>query len=818
MKTEEAAILTPYRVLDLTDHRGELGAMILGDLGADVIKIEPPGGAGSRQLGPHLADAPTAESSLQYFAYNRNKRSIVLDPALDEDRTLLENLVRGADIVLESSPPGSLAAYGLDFTALCALNPTIVHVVVSPFGVDGPAADRVANDLTLSALGGQVSLQGSPDRPPVRVSIPQAWRHASAQAAAAAVIALTRRQVTGEPQFVDLAAQCSVTWTMMNAMDAQAVQGFEFQRMGSMVQMGTREMDPVFACADGHLVAVPTGTLLNTLLGHIAADDLLDADWLTEDWETYDERLLAEQEVRFSREEVRGVFERYFKLHGKQELFALGFEAGVTLAPINTVADLVHFDQLEAREAWQQATLPNGANVRTPGVFAKLNESPLALRLPPPRLDEHGAEIRAEVVAGVREPAAAPTPRPQSEPAADYPWQGLKVLDLTWVIAGPATARYFADHGATVVKVESESRPDALRLLGPVRGEPGWNCSHFYGEMNAGKQCVQLNLKEPRAVEVLKQLIAWADVLIENWAPGATERLGIDYASCREINPALIMVSTSLLGQNGPYAGVAGFGYHAAGMAGFYEVTGWPDMPPHGPWMAYTDVIAPHFIVATVGAALDHRRRTGAGQHIDAAQFEMSLQFLTPEILDAQASGYIADRMGNRKRDAAPQGVYPSAGEDEWVAIAVDTDAQWSALVTVLGDPDWARDDALANTAGRLAAHDDIDAQLAAWTATRTPRAAMDALAAAGVPAGAVQRSGDLATDPTYEHRGFHRFLAHPVLGRVPYAGNQFRIPGYAAGPIRPSPLLGEHTEEVFGALGYSQAEIAELIESGAAR
>jgi crotonobetainyl-CoA:carnitine CoA-transferase CaiB-like acyl-CoA transferase len=793
--------------------------MILGDLGADVIKIEPPGGSGSRQMGPFLSDAENGENSLQFFAYNRNKRSIVLDPAASADIQVLEDLIRGADMVLESSPPGSLARYGLDFAALCALNPTIVHVVVSPFGVDGPAADRIANDLTLSALGGQVGLQGSPDRAPVRVSIPQAWHHASAQAAAAAVIAHARMQVTGEPQFVDLSAQCSVTWTMMNAMDAHAVQGFEFQRMGSMVQMGTRQMDPVFECADGHLVAVPTGMLLNTLLGHIAADDLLDADWLTEDWETFDARLLAEEETRFSREEVRDVFVRYFKLHPKEELFRIGFEAGVTLAPINTVADLVHFEQLDAREAWQEVTLPDGTNVRTPGVFAKLDESPIRLRLAPPRLDEHGAEIRAELTDGIRSRATLPTPRPQSEPGADYPWQGLKVLDLTWVIAGPATARYFADHGATVVKVESETRPDALRLLGPVRGEPGWNCSHFYGEMNAGKKCIQLNLKEPRAVEILKELIAWADVLIENWAPGATERLGIDYTSCQKINPELIMVSTSLLGQYGPFAGIAGFGYHAAGMAGFYEVTGWSDMPPHGPWMAYTDVIAPHFIVATVGAALDHRRRTGKGQHIDAAQFEMSLQFLTPEILDAQASGYVADRMGNRKRDAAPQGVYPCAGEDEWVAIAVDTDAQWSALVDALGSPDWASQAALRTTIGRIEQHDQIDARLAEWTGDQTPHAVMDRLTAAGVPAGAVQRSRDLAEDPQYAHRGFHHHLDHPVLGSVPYAGNQFRIPGYPGGPIRPSPLLGEHNLEILGGvLGYSEAEIAELMASGAAR
>jgi benzylsuccinate CoA-transferase BbsF subunit len=197
----------------------------------------------------------------------------------------------------------------------------------------------------------------------------------------------------------------------------------------------------------------------------------------------------------------------------------------------------------------------------------------------------------------------------------------------------------------------------------------------------------------------------------------------------------------------------------------------------------------------------------------------MWLQFLTPEILDAQASGYIADRMGNRKRDAAPQGVYPCAGEDQWVAIAVDTDEQWAKLVKALGNPDWAARAELSTTTGRLAHHDEIDTALAEWTSDQTPHAVMDRLTANSVPAGAVQRSGDLQRDPQYAHRGFHHVLEHPVLGSVPYAGNQFRIPGYAGGPSRPSPLLGEHNQAVFGGiLGYSEAEIAELMESGAAR
>jgi crotonobetainyl-CoA:carnitine CoA-transferase CaiB-like acyl-CoA transferase len=783
--------------------------MILADLGADVIKIEPPGGSSTRYQAPFIGDGLPQEDSLHFFAYNRNKRSLVLDLNLTQDRQIFDALVCGADFVLESSPEGLLASRGIDFAVLKKLNPTLIHVVVSPYGSDGPNAARIANDLTLSAMGGQASLQGSPDRPPVRVSIPQVWRHASAQAAAAAMIAHARMLVTGEAQYVDVSAQCAVTWTMMNAMDAHAIQGFEFERMGSTVQMGTRAIDPVFECADGYLVAIPVGSVLNALLGHIAADDLLDSEWLTEDWETFDMRMTTGQEMRFTSEEVRDLFARYFRMHTKQELFALGFEAGVTLAPINTVADLTQFKQLDARDAWHETVLPNSETVRTPGLFAKMNQAPMAFRYPPPRLNEHGPEIRAEVSSGIRKRVELP----ESVADSDKPFKGLKVLDLTWVIAGPASVRYLSDHGATVIKVESELRPDGLRFLGPVRGEPGWNSSHFYGEFNAGKKCVQLQLKQPRALEMLSKLVEWADVLVENWAPGATQRLGIDYPSCAKLNPELIMVSTSLLGQNGPMASIAGFGYHAAGMAGFYEVTGWPDMPPHGPWLAYTDVIAPHFITASVTAALDHRRRTGKGQHIDAAQFEIALQFLAPEILDAQVNGYVAPRMGNRKRDAAPQGIYECSGENQWCAIAIDTDDQWTQLCSVLGHPQWSQDDALSTVTNRIEQHDLIDTHLNQWTRSKTPLEVMEQLTASGVPAGAVQRSEELRNDPQYIHRQFHHYHQHPVMGEVPYAGTQFLIPGYQAGPHGPAPLLGQHNFEVFGEiLGLDDAEIEALI------
>lgn len=818
-------MLEPYRVIDLTDHRGEIGPMLLGDLGADVIRVEPPGGVSARRAGALIPAERSTEDlrSHQFRAFNRNKRSIVLDLGSAADRTDFEALIRGSDFVIESGPGGYAATHGFDFARFAALNPRIVHVLITPFGNDGPAAARIATDLTLSAMGGQAALQGAPDRAPVRISVPQIWRHAGAEAAAAAMIAHQRMQRTGSAQFADVSAQCVTTWTTMNAMDAHAIQGFNFERRGSTVQMGTREVDPVFACADGYLVALPVGTVIEPLLGHLAGEDLIDESWLAEDWLTIDQRRVLGETVRFTREQQAETLARFFRNHTKVELFAIGVELGITLAPINSVADLLHFEQIAAREAWSELALDDGTPIRTPGRIALFDvgrtsssEGPTfeaAVRRPAPRLDQHGAEIRAELRSS---PRAAAVPRLRLHESG-RPFAGLKVLDLTWIIAGPSSARYFADHGAVVVKVESELRPDGLRLLGPQKGDSQWNSSHFHGEFNAGKQCVQLNLKNPQGLVLMKRLIAWADVFIENWAPGALTRLGLDYSVVRDINPNIIMLSTSLMGQTGPACEVAGFGYHAGGMAGFYEVTGWPDLPPHGPWMAYTDVIAPRMIAAMVTAAIDRRLRTGAGQHIDAAQFEMALQFLAPEIMEIQTSGYQSNRLGNRSRFAAPEGIYPSAGTDQWLAISIDTDDQWRALCGVLGNPPWCKNSALQTLEGRQAQHDILDNHLSAWTRQQDRYAAMETLLSAGVPAGAVQRSSDLATDPQYAHRQFHRFHEHPVMGRVPYAGVQYRILGYEAGPYRFAPLLGEHTDRVLAEeLGMAIEEIQQARDAGA--
>ena len=402
--------------------------------------------------------------------------------------------------------------------------------------------------------------------------------------------------------------------------------------------------------------------------------------------------------------------------------------------------------------------------------------------------------------------------------AEQLPFEGLKVADFSWVAVGPITSKYLGDHGATVVRVETEGRPDILRVAGPFKdGVPGTNRSHFYGDFNSSKVGLSLDLKNPAGLDIACRLIEWADVYFESFTPGTMDALGMGYEEVRSLNPSILMVSTCLMGQTGAARSLAGYGFHAGAIAGYYDITGWPDLPPDGPWTAYTDVVSPRFISALVMAALDHRRRTGQGQHIDAAQMEMGVQFLAPQIIDYNASGKIVSRNGNRSDVAAPQGAYPCAGDDQWCAIAVDTEQQWEDLRLTMGDPAWAGYDRFKSVEDRLSNHDEIDGHIGQWTMDKTAQEVMDLLQSHGVPSGVVQRSSDLLQDPQLAHRNLYRYMDHPEMGNIPYTGHQFRIQGYDSGPRSPAPLLGQHNEYVLkDLLGMTDEDMIEAVIAGA--
>ncbi|SRR5579875_913393 len=402
---------------------------------------------------------------------------------------------------------------------------------------------------------------------------------------------------------------------------------------------------------------------------------------------------------------------------------------------------------------------------------------------------------------------------------APFALEGIHVLDFTWVAVGPITTKYLADNGADVIKIESATHIDVLRAAPPYAdGRFGVNRSQFFADYNTSKKGVTLNLNHPKARELARRLVPWADVVVENFTPKVMRAWELDYEHLCRIKPDIIMLSSCLQGQTGPQASMPGFGQLMAALSGFYYISGYGDGDPAPPYGAYTDYITPRFAAAVLLAALDYRRRTGQGQFIDISQYEASLHFLAPALIDYFATGRVLKAQANRSERYAPHGAYrcrDEAGAERWISIAVGSDKQWQGLLEVLGNPPC--DTRFATMLGRLQNFDALDGFVAAQVKDREVWELTAALQMAGVAAYPVQSCLDLHQDDNLEAFGFWNWLEHKEMGPAPYMGLAHRLSA-TPGQLRwAAPTLGQHTDEVLREmLGLSAEEIEQLRKDSA--
>ena len=757
MTTASAAPLHGIRVVDATGRWGELAGRTLAELGAEVFKFS----------------ARPVDEEDPYWACVRAGKTLVASGDLS-------SCLQDADVLLES---GRSADYGSRF-------PHLVHVSITPFGIDGPLATAPAAEVTVEAAGGLVGLQGDGDRPPTPMGVmPQAAFHAGVQAAADAVIALCERERSGLGQHLDVSAQACIVWTLMNATGYPPNTGSnppatsEFRGRPRGVAGGRLRLPGIVPCKDG-LAQV---RLQMPHLGERTFDALV--RW-------------AEQSDMDVPEAVRGLDLRHWLADlrteridaaaaqtaadlvadllaqkTKRQIQSYAAEHGLTLAAIHTVADLLRDPHLDARNFW----IRQNGHVYA-GPFARLSRTPLSSERAVRRVD-------------------APPPRPprpaakRETPAPAAPFADVKVADFSWVGVGPMIGKALADHGATVVRIEAPHRLDLLRTIPPFKdGEPGPDRAQFMANFNTSKKGMTIDLKNAEGRALARRMADWADVVLESFSPGTMARFGLDWPTLSAKREDLVMLSTSMRGQTGPERGYSGFGSQGAAIAGLFDLVGWPDRPPSGPWGAYTDFIAPRFGIAALASALLHRHRTGLGQHIDLAQVECGIRFLEPLILDYAASGKIATRLGLASSRLATHGVFQCAGTERYVAVAAETDEQQQALEAVLrGQPlrDWCRHQDAFDTAAELR-H-------------------------AGVPAYVAMRPSDLHQDQQLAARGFFVTLDHPVMGETPYDGPATIFSRTPARLRSPAPCLGQHNEEVLrDALRLDAGEIEQLRTAGA--
>ena len=758
--------LAGIRVIDATTRWGDLAGRVLAELGAEVVKVEPLEGCDSRRVGPF-----DGADSLYWACVGAGKHSIVTDD--------VESLLTDADVFLESGYRGDLT------TSF----PHLVHVSVTPFGLTGPLAGAPAAEVTVEAAGGLVDLQGDHDRPPLPMgAMPQAAFHAGVQAAADTVVALVERERSGRGQHLDVSAQACVVWTLMNATGFPPNTGRnppssgEFRGKPAAAPQRLKLPD-IVACRDGLVQA----RFQMRILGERSFDALL--RWVEASGGPVPDELRGMDLTRWLSnlrdgdldlelaQTAADLIVHLLSTKTKQEIQAYAAEHGLTVAAIHTVSDLLKDPHLADRDFW----IKNGTRVHA-GPFARLSRTPLSLNRAVPALGS----------------AQPPPPRAERRfPSAEVsgPFAGLKVADFSWVGVGPMIGKALADHGATVVRIESPDRLDLLRTVPPFKdGVPGPDRAQFMANFNTSKLGMTIDLKNAEGRRLARRMADWADVVLESYSPGTMARFGLDWATLSAGRDDLLMLSTSMRGQTGRERGYSGFGSQGAAIAGLYELVGWRDRPPSGPWGAYTDFITPRFGVAALSAALLHRQRTGLGQYIDLSQIECGIRFLEPLILDFAATGRVATRLGQGSPSLEPHGVFACREENRFVAVGVETAAERCALADVLG-----------------AEH------VSSWCRTRDAFAATETLREAGVPAYVVQRPSDLHDDPQLKHRGFFVTLNHPVMGPTPYDGPATI---YSRTPQRlrsPAPCLGEHNERVLAALlGMEASKIAELRSAGA--
>ncbi len=396
-------------------------------------------------------------------------------------------------------------------------------------------------------------------------------------------------------------------------------------------------------------------------------------------------------------------------------------------------------------------------------------------------------------------------------------FEGLKVADFSWLAAGPQVGRELAEHGATVIRIESHGRLDALRAFQPFKdSKPGVDRSAFYAAYNTNKLSISLDLVNPKGKEAALKLVKWADVVTESMKPGSMAAMGLDYESCCKVNPAVIYLSTTMQGENGPHRLFKGVGHHINALAGYCSTTGWPDSDPTMIFPAYSDFIAPWYSLIALMGALLRRRKTGKGMRIEQSQQECEIAFLSPHLLNCTVNGRDLKRRGNRDFYMSPHGIYPCRGTDRWVAVAVQNEGQWRCFCDVIGNPGWTMGPKFATIVNRKQNEDELDKLISEWTRAFTPEQVMTMMQEAGVPAGVVQTAEDLLNDPQMKHRQHFRVLNHPVIGPHSYHAPAYLLSETPCEIRKAAPTLGQDNQYVYKEiLGMTDDDIADMLAEG---
>lgn len=788
MSDAGAPPLEGTRVLDLTSGVcGPYATKLLADAGADVVKVEGPGGDRLRRWTATGADRGGEDGAFFRFL-NASKRSVVLTLGSAAGREALLELAASAQLVFEDLEPGALDAMDLGHAGLSRRNPALSLVSITPFGHGGPWSRRAANEFTLQAWVGSTHARGLPGEEPLSVGGRLGEFVAAAFAAPAALAALETARKKGRGSHVDV----SIYEAMLLSFQTYR---FIFAAFEPEFPVNREVEIPSIEPAREGMVgfAAVTGQQWQDFCLLIEQPEL-----------GLDEELWSFQNRMRRRDEVWERIRSYTRQHSVQELLERAELLRVPAAPVVEGARVAELDHFVERGVYVE----NPAGFRQPRVPYRLAACPSRPFAPAPRLGEQSREV-------LREKRREAPPSATAAAAGFAPLAGVRVLDLSAFWAGPVTGNGLAAFGAEVIKVESTRRPDMMRFSSGFVRDTLWEWSPIYHGANPGKRGITLDLASDAGRELLGRLAEHADVLLENFSPRVLENLGITWEWLHARNPRLILARLPAFGLDGPWRDRTGFAMTIEQASGLAWRTGKPDglpLLPRGP----CDPLGGCHALFALLLALRDRERTGEGQLVEVPLVEVGLNAAAEQVIEWSAYGARIGREGNRSRGAAPQGIYRTRGDDAWIAVSVENDAHWQGLRRALGNPPWAAAPELATFSRRLVARDAIDAELAPSFAALERDEAVERLLAEQVPAAPILNPMTTGASPQARARGFFQELEHPITGKTPYPSFPARFDGAFPAWRRPSPTLGQHTEEVLHELlGVDEARLAELREAG---
>jgi crotonobetainyl-CoA:carnitine CoA-transferase CaiB-like acyl-CoA transferase len=787
--------LEGVRVLELaTGVAGPYCGRLLAGLGADVVKLEPPGGDRTRREGPFPGDLPDPEKSGLFLHLNTGKRSALLG------EVELSPVLAAADVLLLSHQRRDLDALGLDVDAVSAANPGLVIANVTPFGMTGPYADYLGNELVCYALSGYAMLTGAPDRRPLKAYGHLVSYQAGGQAALGVVAALRARDRDGLGQVVDVSIMEAGTFLLGGVEQQAHFFGRAARRNGTrLLGFPPQHSYPstIRPCKDGfvhvhsnnrHLdllgALVPHPRLsdpevLAAMMGHADEIDAICDAWLAE--KTREEAVAAAQELRLPFTEVR--------------------------TPAEVLADPHHAD----RKSFVTIDHPGAGPVLQPGAPARFSRTPWVDR-PAPRFGQHTGDV-----ARIWDTRA--TPPGEGRVGASRPLDGTRVVDFTNAVAGPVASSLLAVLGAEVIKIEAPNgRPRQAAGVAPRADgseERPWDRILLFNANNHGKRSLVLDVTTAEGRGVFLDLVKQSDVVVQNFAPRVLPNLGLDYETLARANPSLVLVSMPAFGLSGPYRDRGSYGPGIDALSGLSHLTGYEDGPPMKPGNFFCDQNAAVLAAFATVCALRHRDRTGEGQHVELAMIEGEFQVVADAYMDVWMNGRERLRAGNDHPWMAPHDTFPCGGEDAWVAIAVEDDEQFAALCRTIGRPDLAADSRFAERASRHANRRALDEPISGWTRTRTHYEAQAELQGAGVPAGAVVNAVELLADRHVIARNGFEYVETDGVGPTPYPRPAFTLSRTPVPLERPPSRFGDANQHVLGELlGMDRATIEALYEA----